>query len=171
MGLILTWCGAIAACWQLQKPPLESPPEGGASIRPHDRKHPLSWVPKQQVVSWNFRPSEFEHSRAHYAPGGTFNCNFSPFYYKLIGPVPPAACDNVTTTLHGWSHIVETSLDSASDVLKFTNFRHRSRTRGRGPFCQYPATGPEPVHSLVHSSLRPESPWKGGSPPTPLANA
>ena len=90
MGLILPWCGAIAACWQLQKSPHESPPEGGASIRPHDRKHPLSWVPKRQVVSWGCRPSEFEHSRAHYAPGGTFNCNFSPFY-KLIGPVPPAA--------------------------------------------------------------------------------
>ena len=41
MGLILTWCGAIAACWQLQKSPHESPPEGGASIRPHDHKHPL----------------------------------------------------------------------------------------------------------------------------------
>ena len=80
MGLILTWCGAIAACWQLQKSPHESPPEGGASIRPHDRKHPLSWVPKRQVVSCDLRPSEFEHSRAHYAPGGTFNCNFSPFY-------------------------------------------------------------------------------------------
>ena len=80
MGLILTWCGAIAACWQLQKSPHESPPEGGASIRPHDRKHPLSWVPKRQVVSCDFRPSNFEHSRAHYAPGGTFNCHFSPFY-------------------------------------------------------------------------------------------
>ena len=90
MGLILTWCGAIAACWQLQKSPHESPPEGGASIRPHDRKHPLSWVPKRQVVSWGCRPSEFEHSCAHYAPGGTFNCNFSPFY-ELIGLVPPAA--------------------------------------------------------------------------------
>ena len=35
MGLILPWCGAIAACWQLQKSPHESLPEGGASIRPH----------------------------------------------------------------------------------------------------------------------------------------
>ena len=37
MGRILPWCGAIAACWQLQKSPHESPPEGGASIRPHPR--------------------------------------------------------------------------------------------------------------------------------------
>ena len=80
MGLILPWCSAISAYWQLQKSPRESPPEGGASIRPHDRKHPLSWVPKREVVSWGCRPSEFEHSRAHYAPGGTFNCNFSLFY-------------------------------------------------------------------------------------------
>ena len=77
---LLTWCGAIAACWQLQKSPRESPPEGGASIRPHDRNHPLPWVPKAGVVPWGCRPSDFEHSRAHYAPGGTFNCNFSPFY-------------------------------------------------------------------------------------------
>ena len=37
-------------------------------------------------------------------------------FTKLIGPVPPAACDNVTTTLHGGSHIEETSLGGASDV-------------------------------------------------------
>ena len=80
MGLILPWCGAIAACWQLQKSPHESPPEGGASIRPHDRKHPLSWVPKRQVVPCDLRPSEFEHSRALHAPGGTFKSHFSPFY-------------------------------------------------------------------------------------------
>ena len=79
MGLLLPWCGAIAACWQLQKSPHESPPEGGASVICADRKHPLSWVPKWQVVSWDFRPSEFEHSRAHYAPGGTLKSHFSPF--------------------------------------------------------------------------------------------
>ena len=42
MAPLLTWCGAIAAYWQLQKSPRESPPEGGASIRPHDHNHPLS---------------------------------------------------------------------------------------------------------------------------------
>ena len=36
MAPLLTWCGAIAACWQLQKWPRESPPEGGDSMRPHD---------------------------------------------------------------------------------------------------------------------------------------
>ena len=77
---LLTWCGAIAAYWQLQTSPRDSPPEGGASIRPHDRNHPLPWVPKAGVVPWGCRPSDFEHSRAHYASGGTFNCNFSPFY-------------------------------------------------------------------------------------------
>ena len=80
MGLILTWCGAIAACWQLQKSPCESPPEGGASIRPHDCKHPLSWVPKREVVSWDLRPSEFEHSRAQHAQLYTLQSHFSPFY-------------------------------------------------------------------------------------------
>ena len=36
MAPLLTWCGAIAAYRQLQKSPRESPPEGGASIGPHD---------------------------------------------------------------------------------------------------------------------------------------
>ena len=34
MGLILTWCGAIAACWQLQKSPHESPPRGVLAYDP-----------------------------------------------------------------------------------------------------------------------------------------
>ena len=80
MGLILTWCGAIAACWQLQKSPHESPLEGGASIRPHDRKHPLSWVQKRQVVSWDFRPSDFDHPARNSHQLCTLQSHFSPFY-------------------------------------------------------------------------------------------
>ena len=34
MGLILTWCGAIAACWQLQKSPHESPRRGVLAYDP-----------------------------------------------------------------------------------------------------------------------------------------
>ena len=34
MGLILPWCGAIAACWQLQKSPHESPPRGVLAYDP-----------------------------------------------------------------------------------------------------------------------------------------
>ena len=34
MGRILPWCGAIAACWQLQKSPHESPLEGVLAYDP-----------------------------------------------------------------------------------------------------------------------------------------
>ena len=44
---------------------------------------------------------------------------------EYIGRIPPSACNNVTSTLHGWSHIVETSFGCASDVLS-------SRTLGTG---------------------------------------
>ena len=54
------------------------------TIRPHDRKHPLSSVPKWEVVSCGCRPSDFEHPCAHYAPGGTLKSHFSPFVWPRI---------------------------------------------------------------------------------------
>ena len=80
MGLILPWCGVIAACWQLQKSPRESPPEGGASIRPHDHKHPLSWVPKRQVVSWDSGRVSLSTPACNSHRLCTLQCHFSPFY-------------------------------------------------------------------------------------------
>ena len=46
----------------------DNPPEGGASNRPHDRKHPLSWVPKVRMVSRLSLQADpdFKHPRAHY---------------------------------------------------------------------------------------------------------